>query len=148
MKLSTRTRYGMRALLELGMHYGEGPVLIKDIATRQQVSQYYLEQIMLQLRAAGFIRSQRGARGGISLVRPPREIKLSDALTALGGMESCPVECVQDAAVCSRSDICAMRDIWTELRESMSHVLDSKTLQDLVEMQQKKGMPDLATYTI
>jgi len=148
MKLSTRSRYGMRALLELGIHYGEGLMLIKDIATRQQVSQYYLEQIMLQLRAAGFVRSQRGARGGIALVRPPREIKLSDALAALGGMESCPVECVQDAAACNRSNICAMRDVWTEVRESISHVLESKTLQDLVEMQQKKGMPDMATYNI
>ncbi|MBM3174043.1 MAG: Rrf2 family transcriptional regulator, partial [Chloroflexi bacterium] len=67
MKLSTRSRYGMRALLELGMHYGEGPVLIKDVAARQQVSQYYLEQIVLQLRTAGLVRSLRGAKGGIAL---------------------------------------------------------------------------------
>ena len=103
---------------------------------------------MLQLRAAGFVRSQRGAKGGILLVKPPQEIKLSDALAALGDMESCPVECVEDAEICNRSNFCAMRDVWTEVRESMSLVLETKTLQDLVEMQHKKGMPDLATYTI
>jgi Rrf2 family protein len=148
MKLSTRSRYGMRALLELGLHYGEGPMLIRDVATRQQVSQYYLEQIVLQLRTAGLVRSLRGAKGGISLAKSPREIRLSDALVALGGMESCPVECVDDADICNRSSTCAMRDVWTEVKESMAHVLESKTLQDLVEMQQKKGVPGMATYAI
>ena len=148
MKLSTRTRYGMRALLELGMHYGEGPVLIKDIATRQQVSQYYLEQIIIQLRAAGLVRSLRGARGGIMLSRAPKEIKLSEAFTMLGGMESCPVECVEDTETCERSHFCVMRDVWTELRESMSHVLEAKTLQDLVEMQQKKGVSNMTISAI
>ena len=148
MKLSTRTRYGMRALLELGMHYGEGPVLIKDIATRQQVSQYYLEQIMIQLRAAGLVRSLRGARGGIMLSKAPKEIKLSEAFTILGGMESCPVECVEATELCGRSSICAMRDVWTELRESMSHVLEKKTLQDLVEMQREKGASNMTTAAV
>lgn len=138
----------MRALLELGIHYGEGPVLIRDIAVRQQISPNYLAQITIQLRAAGLVRSLRGAKGGILLARPPREIKLSDALVALGGMESCPVECVDDADACNRSSICAMRDVWTEVKESMAHVLESKTLQDLVEMQQKKGGPSVATYSI
>jgi len=148
MKLSTRTRYGMRALLELAIHYGEGPVLIKDIATRQQFSQYYLEQIMVQLRAAGLVRSLRGARGGIILSRAPSEIKLSEAFIVLGGMESCPVECVEATELCKRSSICAMHDIWTELRASMSHVLESKTLQDLAEMQKEKGISTIVTNSI
>jgi len=85
MKLSTRGRYGTRALLELALHQGEGPILLKDIARRQQISVQYLEHLITPLIAGGILRSTRGARGGVSLTRSPEQIKLSEVVQLLEG---------------------------------------------------------------
>ncbi|MCX8126365.1 MAG: Rrf2 family transcriptional regulator, partial [Dehalococcoidia bacterium] len=105
MKLSTRVRYGMRAMVDLSAHYGERPQLIRDIARRQGISQHYLEQIIIVLKSAGLVKSIRGAKGGIILARAPSQIKLSEVMKVLEG-STAPVECVDDAAVCSRSPSC------------------------------------------
>jgi Rrf2 family protein len=137
MKLSTRGRYGLRALLDLALHQGEGPVLLKDIAQRQEISLPYLEHLITPLLVGGIIRSTRGAQGGISLLKRPQEIKLSEVIQLLEGSLA-PVECVNHPEICSRSDNCVTRDIWIEMKSAMSEVLDSTTLQDLVERQRQK----------
>jgi Rrf2 family protein len=138
MKLSTRGRYGVRALLDLALHQNEGSVLLKDIARRQEVSLPYLEHLIGPLIAAGLVKSTRGARGGILLLKPPAEIKLSEVIQLLEGSIA-PVDCVNNPALCHRSAFCVTRDIWVEMKEVMSQVLDSTTLQDLVERQRRKG---------
>ena len=147
MRLSTRGRYGTRALLELALHYREGPVTLKDIAQSQQISLQYLEHLITTLVAGGIVRSTRGARGGVWLARPPEEIKLSEVIGLLEGSIA-PVECVIDPKYCSRSELCVTRDIWSELKKVMNGVLESTTLQDLVERQKRKEQPEGAMYHI
>lgn len=147
MKLSTRGRYGVRALLDLALQQGEGLVLLKDIARRQEVSLPYLEHLITPLIAAGMVKSTRGARGGVSLLKPPSEIKLSEVVQLLEGSIA-PVDCVNNPALCHRSTFCVTRDIWVEMKEAMSQVLDSTTLQDLVERQRQKGQAETGMYYI
>ena len=147
MKLSTRGRYGTRVLLDLALQQGEGPVLLKDIAQRQQISLSYLEHLITPLTAAGMVRSMRGARGGVWLTKPPREIKLSEVLRLLEG-STAPVECVNNPKVCPRSDLCVTRDVWGELEKAIDGVLESITLQDLVERQRRKERLSGAMYYI
>jgi len=147
MKLSTRGRYGTRALLELALHHGKGPVPLKDIAQSQQISLPYLEHLITPLIAGGIVWSIRGARGGVSLARPPEEIRLSEVLQLLEGSIAL-VECVNDPKYCSRSDFCVTRDIWGELKKVMDGVLESTTLQDLVERQKRKGQSEEVMYHI
>ncbi|MBI4284259.1 MAG: Rrf2 family transcriptional regulator [Chloroflexi bacterium] len=147
MKLSTRAQYGVRALLDLALREGEGPVLLRDIAQRQQISLPYLEHLITPLVAGGILRSTRGARGGVQLARLPHEIKLSEVVALLEGSVA-PVECVNDPKFCSRSDGCVTRDIWDELNRAISGVLESITLQNLVERQRKKDQPEEVMYYI
>ena len=147
MKLSAKGRYGTRALLELAMHYGEGPILLRDIAQRQQISLRYLEQLITPLITGGIVRSTRGAGGGVSLAKPPEEIRLSEVMQLLEGPTAL-VECVNNPGVCSRSNFCVTRDIWSELKNVMDGVLESTTLQDLVERYRRKEQPELVMYYI
>lgn len=137
MKLSTRARYGTRALLDIALCSGKGKVLLKDIAQRQEISLPYLEHLITPLVAAGIVRSTRGARGGVSLLKHPREIKLSEVVQFLEGSIA-PVECVNHPAICPRSDLCVTRDIWDEMKKAMGRILETTTLQDLVELQRRK----------
>ena len=146
MKLSTKARYGSRALLDLAMHSDQEPVPLKDISRRQDISLHYLEHIIAPLVAAGIVKSLRGVQGGISLAQPPHKIKLSEVVNLLEGSISL-VECIQSPAVCNRSGYCATRDIWTEMADAMNGVLDATTLADLVERQRRKE-PASAMYNI
>lgn len=147
MKLSTKGQYGARAMVDLAIHYGEGPVLLKDIARRQQISERYLEHLVVALKVAGLVNSMRGARGGFSLAKPPSQIRLSEIIQTVEGSIAM-VECVDDPKVCSRADLCVTRDIWTEMKKAMSGVLESTTLQDLVERQREKQKPEAVMYYI
>ena len=147
MKLSTRGRYATRALLDLALHQEEAPVLLKDIAQRQLISLPYLEHLITPLVAAGIVRSTRGARGGVSLAKPPKQVKLSEVIQLLEGSIA-PVECVNNPEICSRSKSCVTRDIWGELKQAINGVLESTTLQDLVERQKGKEQPEAAMYNI
>jgi Rrf2 family cysteine metabolism transcriptional repressor len=146
-KLSTRTRYGTRALLELALHSGREPVSLKDIARQQQISLPYLEQLISPLIAGGIIRSTKGPKGGISLARKPGDIKLSEITHLLEGSLA-PVECIDNPETCKRSEFCAARDIWSELKDVMEDFLQATTLQDLVERQKSKGQKELSMYYI
>ena len=147
MKISTKGRYGTRALLELALHQEEKPMLLKDIARRQQISLLYLEHLVTPLVAAGIMRSTRGPKGGVSLSRAPEEIKLSEVIQALEGSIA-PVECVDNPGVCSRSALCVTRDVWSELKKAMDGVLESITLRDLVERQKSKEQQETAMYYV
>jgi Rrf2 family cysteine metabolism transcriptional repressor len=147
MKLSVRGRYGTRVLLDLALQKGEEPVPLKDIAQRQQISLLYLEHLIAPLIAAGMMRSTRGRRGGVCLARSPEEIRLSEVIELLEG-STAAVDCVSDPKACSRSEICTTRDIWTELKKAMDGVLESITLQDLVERQKRKEQVAETMYRI
>jgi Rrf2 family protein len=132
MKLSTRTRYGVRAMIELAMSQKEGPMQIKTIAKRQDISVKYLEQLMAILKSTGFVRSVRGAKGGYTLAKPANQIKLSDVFNALEGSVT-TVECVGDENYCAKAADCIARQVWSEVQRAIDRVLQSKTLQDLVD---------------
>ena len=131
MKLSTKGRYATRAMLDLAVHFGQGPIPIKDISVRQQISARYLEQLFIRLRKAGLVRSFRGLRGGFTLAKPPSEIPLSEIIQVAEGSVA-PVRCVDDPKLCRQSDVCITRSIWAEIGRATNKVLESITLQDLV----------------
>jgi len=133
--------------LDLALRDGEGPVPLKDIAHRQQIPLLYLEHLIAPLIAGGIIRSMRGARGGIWLSKLPQEIKLIEVVGLLEG-STAPVDCVNDPKVCPRSDSCVTRDIWNEMKKAIDGVLESKTLQDLVDMQKRRGTADMVISDI
>ena len=137
MKISTKGRYGMRAMIDLAAHEGNGPILLRDIAGRQQISERYLEQLILMLKSAGLVKSTRGARGGFALARAANEIRLSEVLRALEG-SLVLVECVDDPNTCSRVDSCVTRDVWQEITDAILSILDSKSLKDMVDLQCNK----------
>ena len=141
MKLSTRTRYGMRAILELAENDGGSPLQIKIIAQRQDISIKYLEQLMAILKSAGFIRSIRGAKGGYALAKPPSQIKLSDVFNALEGTVT-TAKCVENKNYCARAADCVTRQVWTEVQWAIINVLQSITLQDLVDRTKNKRTLD------
>jgi len=137
MKVSTRGRYGTRLLLDLAQHLDSERVLLRDVAARQDISLLYLERLVAPLVAGGIVRTTRGPKGGISLAKPPGQIKLSEVIQLLEG-STAPVECVNDPMVCNRSGICATRDIWDELKKKTDSILESVTIEDLVERQKQK----------
>lgn len=147
MKLSTKGRYATRAMLDLALHYGQGPVLLREIARRQQISERYLEHVIIPLRAAGLVTSARGAHGGFALAKPPSEIRLSEIIRVVEGSIAL-VDCVEDPKLCSRADFCVARDVWAEMGRAMSAVLEYTTLEDLVQRQKEKGQPEAVMYHI
>ena len=140
MKLSTRSRYGIRGLLELALHYGEGPVQIKTIADVEGISVKYLEQLIAQLKSAGFVSSLRGPKGGYVLAKAPASIRLYDVFDVLEG-PVIPLECLDDGDACERVADCILRPVWKELRDAVEEVLCKTTFQDLVD--KVKGCPGL-----
>ena len=137
MKLSTRGQYATRAPLDLALHQDEAPIMLKDISRRQQISQRYLEHLITPLITAGIILSTRGPKGGITLAKPAEEIRLDEVIQLLEGAIA-PVECVSNPDVCIRSRSCATREVWDELRQTMTGFLRSVTIKDLMERQRAK----------
>ena len=137
MRLSTRGRYATRAMLDLALNFGQGPMQVRNIAGRQRVSGRYLEQLFIPLRKSGLITGLRGARGGFTLTRPPAEIRLSEIILAVEGFTSL-VRCVDDPSICAQSNVCVTRNIWQEVGKAATARLESTTLQDLVEQRREK----------
>lgn len=148
MKISTKGRYGLRAMIDLAASGVNGtPVLLSEIARRQGVSEKYLEHIFSALHKGGIVKAQRGRKGGYLLNRAPDRITLNDIVTVLEG--PCDlVDCVNNTSACSRSDACVTRDVWGVLGSKIQEVLSSYTLASLVEMQQLKGQQDSMMYYI
>jgi len=141
MKLSTRTRYGIRAILELAESYRQGPLQLKIIAQHQDISVKYLEQIVAMLKSGGFVRSIRGAKGGYILAKAPNQIKLSDVFDCLEGLVT-TVECIENEDYCARAADCIARQLWKQLNEAIKNILQSITLQDLLARAKDKKALD------
>lgn len=146
-KLSTRGRYGVRAALDLAIHYGKGPISLKDVAQRQSLSPKYLEQLLVALKRAGILKSIRGAYGGYELAKHPSEVRLSEVMQTLEGPIS-PVECLTDPEDCERVGICAARDVWKRMKTAIDSILESTTLEDLVKQQKQKEQSEETMYYI
>ena len=131
MKLSTKGRYGVKAVFELAINYKKEHVSIKSIAERRGVSECYLEQLFAQLRKAGIIKSIRGAYGGYALSRPPNQITVYEIINVLEGAIEIS-DCIEDTT-CNNIDCCATRLLWVRFKESIDSVLKSTTLQDMVD---------------
>ncbi len=147
MKLSTRGRYGSRAMLELACRYNNGPVQLKEIARSQEISERYLEHLVTALKMAGLVKSTRGAKGGFVLARHPSQIKMSEVVKVLEGSLS-PLACLDEPETCRRSPGCVSRDLWIEMKNAMLGVLEGTTLQDLVERCRAREEKTMAMYNI
>jgi Rrf2 family protein len=134
MRLSTVGRYALRAIVDLALHAGEGPVLCKEIAKRQEISDQYLSQLLLKLKRANLVRSFRGPGGGYTLVRDAAQISARDVLCAVGETLA-PVFCVDEGqeSTCRRVGGCPTNWLWARLGQAIHEVLDSVTLADLCE---------------
>lgn len=136
MKLSSRTRYGMRAILELALEYGKAPLQIKTIAEREDISNKYLEQLIAMLKASGLVRSIRGPHGGYVLAKPPEDVQIKEVFLTLEG-PMVPAECLEHPEYCPRCMDCVTRQIWKDIQDAIMGVLESVTLADLVERVQR-----------
>ena len=129
MKLTTRSRYGARLMLDLARHFGQGPVHLKDVANREGISVKYLEQLIIPLKKNGLVTSVQGPKGGHILARPPESISFAEIIKSLETSASL-VECVDSPQSCSRSEECPTRDIWQQVKQAMYRELENLTLAD------------------
>jgi Rrf2 family protein len=132
MKVNTKVRYGLRAMLQIAENYGGDPVSISTIAHTQDISGKYLEQVVVSLRKADLISSHKGVRGGYTLTRPPAEISLWEIISALDS-HTALVDCVVDPSSCERSQTCLSHVIWTLLSQKMQEFWAGYSLADLIE---------------
>jgi len=145
--ITTRGQYGVRAVFELAMRYGQGAVPLREVARRQNLPDNYLEQLMGPLRKAGLVRSVRGAQGGYMLARDPAEITVGDVLRVLEGPIS-PVDCAGGdagaSACCPDGEACTVRSVWVRIRDAVNEVVDSITFEDLrrqeLERRSRRGL--------
>ncbi len=140
MKLSTKGRYGLRALIDLAVYSGDETVSIASIASRQNISESYLEQLIAKLRKAGLVTSVRGAGGGYKLAKPAEEISVGDILRALEGSLD-PVECpgLKEESACDSSDFCVTKYVWQKINDSINQTVDGISLSRLVEESRNVG---------
>ncbi|MBP2642303.1 MAG: cymR 1 [Firmicutes bacterium] len=141
MKVSTKGRYGVSAMFDLALHYGQGPISLKSVALRQGISEHYLEQLMGILRKAGYVKSVRGAQGGYTLTKDPTQITVGEIVRVMEGPIA-PVDCLlaapQNNEYCGRAQTCITRGVWAKVRDSINAVVDSITLADLCKEEIKK----------
>ena len=130
--LSTKSRYGLRALIELAALSKVEPVSLKKLAINQDISKKYLENIFRMLQKDGIIRSIRGAHGGYLLAEPPEKISVYRVLKAIDGPVNL-LDCISDTSLCGKARECPTRPLWTELEQTIVDFLESKTLKDLLE---------------
>jgi Rrf2 family protein len=144
MKLGTKTRYSTRAMVDLALNYEDGTPVVssREIAEHQEVSPKYLEALLAALRAAGLVRSVRGAQGGHTLARHPAQINLRQIYHVFEGTQGF-VECITDPEYCTRTDACVTQEVWTQMYDASMDVLESTTLEDLARRAREK----LATGT-
>jgi Rrf2 family transcriptional regulator, cysteine metabolism repressor len=135
LKLSTKARYALRAMMQLALHEGAGPVQLREIARAQRLSPKYLEQLAIPLRHAGLLRTERGPTGGYELARPSTAITALDVVEAVEGPLAL-LDCIGRAAACDRTESCAARDLWVQVQEAIDGVLSKATLAQLRENQQ------------
>jgi Rrf2 family protein len=142
MRLSTKSRYGTRAVLDIALHEHNGPVTLADIAGRQDLSKKYLGQIVTQLLAAGILESMRGPRGGYVLGKNAESIRVGEIIRAMDGSVA-PVRCVNNPTLCKRSADCVTREVWIQVKERIESVIDGITIAELVRRHRLKGSADI-----
>lgn len=131
MKLSTKYRYGSRAILEIAKNYGNGPIKRKTLVEILDIPDSYLENILVSMKNGGIITTIRGANGGYQLAKSPKDYTIYDVIKAMGGGEA-PVKCLDDPTSCNKVDSCATRVVWKKMKEAMDTVLKEFTLQELI----------------
>lgn len=131
-RISSRCRYGLRAMLYLALRGSGRPVPLSEIAESEGIPVAFLERILAQLRQAGLVNARRGVAGGYSLGRPAAAVSAADIVTALEGPISL-LDCVHDEAACARTDACLSRAVWCKLDEAVAGALEGVTLADLIE---------------
>jgi Rrf2 family iron-sulfur cluster assembly transcriptional regulator len=133
MKLSTRSRYGTRMMLDMAQHYDEGPIQIGDMAKRQDISVKYLEQLIIPLKKANYVKSVRGPKGGHTLAKLPEEITVGEIVNVLeGGINL--TDCIENPHKCDKSNSCLTRGLWEEATKAMYGKLNSVTLSEMIKM--------------
>ncbi|MBW1742892.1 MAG: Rrf2 family transcriptional regulator [Deltaproteobacteria bacterium] len=132
MRLSTRSRYGTRMMIELAGRYDNGPVQIGEIAARQGISVKYLEQLIIPLKKANYVKSVRGRKGGHMLAKPPEEITIGEIVELLEGGINLS-ECIENPEICDRSETCLTRGLWETATGAMSRELNAITLSDMIK---------------
>ena len=146
MKLSTKIRYGVRAILDIAAQPANGPVPLSDISKREKISAKYLESIMPALKAAELIRSVKGPGGGYVLSRAPEEITLYDIVAALEG-PTCLVDCINQPESCIVQETCVVYDVWKGLSQLINDSLRSVNLRELITRQKEKIAGARGTFT-
>jgi Rrf2 family protein len=134
MRVSMRADYGLRAMIDLAEHYGQGAVQSAHIAARQRISDPYLDQLLTALRKGGLVHSVRGPSGGHTLARRPEEMTLAEIVVALEG-PSTFVSCMQDEHTCQLGTNCAIQEIWRNMEDASMRVLQGTTLAQLAARQ-------------
>ncbi len=141
MKISTKGRYALRLLLDLAIHDTGEYIPLKEIASRQGISDKYLEQIITQLSRAGFVKSVRGAQGGYRLAEPAANYTVGRILRLMEGSLS-PVDCVEGDTGCERAPYCVTIEVWRQLKEAIDRVVDGITLADLVQRYEEQEVTE------
>ena len=131
MRLSTKTRYGVRLMMELGLHRQNGFAQLNDIARKQGISEKYSEQIISSLKSAGLVQSQRGAQGGYQLTRPASQVTLREIVETLEGSLNL-LDCLEGPG-CPKSGRCGPQKVWQKVTDAIGQVLEKTTLEDVVE---------------
>ena len=134
MRLSTKGEYASRAMLELSLHYKEKPLHIRDISRAQDIPQRFLEQILLQLKRAGYLRSRKGPDGGYYLSKPPSEINVAEVIRVMDGPLA-PIDCVSVTAheACPHESHCGLKALWKEVRDAVAQIMEKATFEELAE---------------
>ena len=145
-QISTRSRYGLRLMISLAQNYGRGITLMKDVSKREDISEKYLGQIIIPLKNAGLVSSQRGSRGGYALARAPEEVTVKDVVEAIEGRIAA-VPCVQDPEACARATSCVATGVWKKLNRDIEASLASFTLAGLARQARRLATSD-AGYEI
>ena len=141
MKLTTRCRYGARAVVEVARNYRKGPVKRKDITENQNIPDSYLENILIALKNRGIVKAIRGPQGGFVLRKHPASVTMFDVMLAFDDSLA-PVGCLDEPEECGKVDFCPTRTVWKKLGDAQERVLKSFTIQDLVDNRSNRDEQD------
>ena len=147
MRLTMKGDYGLRAMIDLAAHYGQGSIPSADIARRQAIPEHFLDQLLITLRRASLLKSQRGPQGGHQLAKSPAQITMLDVIRALEGVTA-PMDCVPQPTACQLSPGCAIRDVWNQIDAYATQLLAATTLEQLAERHRVPAQDRDAMYYI
>jgi len=141
MKLSTKGEYASRAMLELSLYYPNGLLHIREISEAQDIPERFLEQILLLLKRAGYLRSKKGPNGGYRLAKAPSEISVAEVIRVMDGPLA-PIDCVSVTAheFCPREKYCGLKWLWKDVRDAIAKILEGTTFEDLADRTRKKKL--------